>query len=194
MPGTEQRTPFHPQPQESAGHDAGPNADFEQSVRPLLAALANPAARGAFARVVLGVASDAPSRHEERALAQLESAGLIVRSGNSWDVDEAQLRTLLQRGTRRRPKDGPERFLTADGRIDRYPSQYGERQEFLKALAPRVITATETLSEAELGARLAALTDDTALLRRMLVDHGILNRDPSGSAYALAAAEPTSSD
>ena len=160
----------------------------DDSIRPLLAALANPTARDTFARVVLGAASDVPSRREERALSQLESAGLVTRSGDSWDVDEAQLRALLQRGTRRRPKDGPERFLTTDGRIDRYPSQHSERHEFLQAIVPRVIGATETLSEAEIGTRLAALTDDTALLRRMLVDHAILDRDLSGSVYRLATA------
>lgn len=173
--------------QEWAQTGAVTAAGVDDSTRPLLAALANPTTREAFARIVLGEASDAPSRRDERALAQLAAAGLIVQSGDGWDVDAAHLRTLLQRGTRRRPNQGPERFLTSDGRIDRYPSQQGERHEFLRALAARVINTTETLKEAELGTRLAPLTDDTALLRRMLVDHGILHRDPSGAAYRLVA-------
>ncbi|MDT0156585.1 DUF2087 domain-containing protein [Microbacterium sp. ARD32] len=155
----------------------------EKDVRPILAALANPAAREAFARVVLGTASDSPARREDRALEQLASAGLITGTTGGWTVDEAHLRSLLQQGAKRRPKDGPERFLTAAGRIDRYPSQHGERDPFLRFLVPRVIGADETLSEPELGARLEALTADVALLRRMLVDHGILDRDAAGTQY-----------
>ncbi|BDZ38961.1 DUF2087 domain-containing protein [Microbacterium suwonense] len=157
----------------------------EKDVRPIIAALANPVAREAFARVVLGTASDSPARREERALDQLASAGLITATEGGWTVDETHLRSLLQQGAKRRPKDGPERFLTA-GRIDRYPSQHGERDAFLRFLAPRVIGADETLSETALGARLEALTADIALLRRMLVDHGILDRDPAGTQYRLA--------
>lgn len=160
---------------------------LNDSMRPLLAALANPAAREAFARVVLNTTPDAPSSREHRAMTQLESAGLITRSNEIWVVDEARLRSLLQQGARRRPKDGPERFLTTDGRIDRYPSNPDERDEFLEVLMPRVIDPTEVLSEAELGSRLSALTDDTARLRRALVDHGFLERDRAGTAYRIAA-------
>lgn len=160
---------------------------LNDSVRPLLAALANPAAREAFARVVLNAAPDTPSSREHRALTQLESAGLVTRSDETWVVDEARLRDLLQQGVRRRPKDGPERFLTTDGRIDRYPSQPDERDELLQALVPRAIGPTEILSEAELGDRLSALTDDTARLRRALVDHGFLDRDRAGTSYRVAA-------
>lgn len=158
----------------------------ESDARPILAALANPAARDAFARVVLGTASDSPARREERALEQLASAGLIVRVGGEWAVDEGRLRSLLAQGAKRRPKDGPERFLTVAGRIDRYPSQLGEREALLRFIAPRVIGEGEMLSESELGARLEALTTDTALLRRMLVDHGILARDAAGARYWLS--------
>jgi len=193
-PGWEELTPrfmLTPAPvrdvmQEWARTGAVAPSGPDDALRPMLAALANPVAREAFAQVILGTATATPARREERALAQLESAGLIVRSGESWVVDENRLRALLQQGTRRRPKDGPGRILTAEGRIDRYPSQHGERQEFLQAIAARVIAPGESVSEAELGARLSALTDDTALLRRMLIDHGILSRDPYGTAYCLA--------
>lgn len=55
----------------------------------------------------------------------------------------------------------------------------------LQTIVPRVISPDETISEAALGARLSALTDDTALLRRLFVDHGILSREPAGTAYRL---------
>ncbi|MGF3055205.1 DUF2087 domain-containing protein [Microbacterium sp. YY-01] len=160
---------------------------LDDSIRPLLAALANPVARQTFARVVLNTTTDAPSSRERRALTQLESAGLITDSHGSWVVDEERLRALLQHGARRRQKDGPERFLTTDGRIDRYPSRHEERDELLLALLPRIMSDSEVVSEAELGNRLSTLTDDTARLRRALVDHGFLDRDRAGTAYRLAA-------
>ncbi|MEJ1087203.1 DUF2087 domain-containing protein [Microbacterium sp. Mu-80] len=75
---------------------------------------------------------------------------------------------------------------TPHSRIDRYPSQHDERDSFLQFLAGRILAADETLTEAELGTRLDALTTDTARLRRALVDHGILTRDPAGTSYRLA--------
>ena len=193
-PGWEELEPrfmLTPQPLREAmqewtqtGEIAAPGADAP--MRPILAALANPAAREIFARVTLGDLPADRTVRQERALAQLENAGLITRSVDQWSVDEGNLRRLLQQGSRRRPNTGPERFLTADGRIDRYPSQHGERDGFLRFVAGRVLAADETLSEAELGARLSVLTADIALLRRMLVDHGILTRDPAGAEYRLA--------
>ncbi|UJP08716.1 DUF2087 domain-containing protein [Microbacterium sp. KUDC0406] len=45
----------------------------------------------------------------------------------------------------------------------------------------------EALSEPELNARLGARTDDVPLLRRPLVDHGILDRGAAGTSYRLSA-------
>ncbi|UJP08718.1 DUF2087 domain-containing protein [Microbacterium sp. KUDC0406] len=158
---------------------------LEIAVRPILAALANTETRAAFARVVLGQLPAEPAPREKRALSQLESAGLIAAGGDGWTADEEHLRALLLQGAVPQPKAGPERFLDQDGRIERMPP-HGEGEEFLRLLAPRVVDDAEALSEPDLNARLAALTDDVPLLRRMLVDCGILVRDPAGTAYRRA--------
>ena len=159
----------------------------EDSARPILAALANQTARDVFARVVLGESLEHPTAAQRRALTQLDAAGLIRTVGDGWTIDEAHLRRLLQSGARPRPQSGLERFLTSDGRIARYPSQHHERVEFLTFVAPRAIQAHETLTEAEINDRLSLLTADVALLRRMLVDYQVLDRDPAGTNYRLMA-------
>ena len=154
--------------------------------KPVLAALANPAARRMFAHVVLETYGDEPpTRRSEQALEQLKGAGLIVSSKTGWSVNEAGMREALRQDRDRRPKSGPERFLTRDGRIDRLPTNQSERYSFLCFLAPRVIATDETLTEKEVNERLGRLGDDVALLRRLLVDHGILERDAAGARYRL---------
>ena len=154
--------------------------------RPVLAALANPAARRMFAHVILETNRDEPpTRRSEQALVQLEQAGLIVSSDGGWHVNEAGMREALRQDRDGRPKSGLERFLTRDGRIDRLPANRSERYSFLCFLAPRVIAINETLTEKEVNERLESLGGDVALLRRLFVDHGILERDPAGSRYRL---------
>ena len=48
---------------------------------------------------------------------------------------------------------------------------------------PAHVIADEPLGERELTERLAELADDPALLRRALVDGGLLSRSPDGSDY-----------
>jgi hypothetical protein len=54
-----------------------------------------------------------------------------------------------------------------------------------QALAPH-----EVVDERGMNERLAAFSDDTAVLRRYLVDIGIIERRRDGSEYALASSEP----
>ncbi|HEX5859439.1 MAG TPA: GNAT family N-acetyltransferase [Microbacterium sp.] len=117
------------------------------------------------------------------------AAAAVLRSAGfaSSDVDGAGL-DVWERGAPRakRPRTGPERFVTEDGRIDRWPVQAEDRLELLKWVADRALVPGQVLSEREINARLSAFTGDVALLRRLLVDHGVLERTRSGSEYALA--------
>lgn len=56
----------------------------------------------------------------------------------------------------------------------------------LQWVAVRVLAPGETVSEAVLNGRLRVLADDTALLRRYLVDAGLVERRQDGSEYALS--------
>ncbi|MBD7994296.1 DUF2087 domain-containing protein [Arthrobacter sp. Sa2CUA1] len=46
------------------------------------------------------------------------------------------------------------------------------------------------LTEAEVTARLAEYSDDPAMVRRAMVDEGIVRRSPDGSRYWLAHPRP----
>ena len=149
--------------------------------RRMLAALANQEARTAFARVTLGLPLGETAR-DRRALDTLVAAGLVSAAGPA--VSEAGIRGALAAGGRSR-LTGVERFLDADGRIDRYPSGAADREALLRWVAERALRPGEVLPERELTDRLARFTGDPAALRRYLVDAGLLERTPSGSEYAL---------
>ncbi len=101
-------------------------------------------------------------------------------------MSEQGIRAALAAGGRARPT-GVQRFLDAEGRIDRYPSGRADRDELLRWVAEHVLTAGEVVGEREVTDRLARFSGDPAALRRHLVDAGILERTRSGSEYALVA-------
>lgn len=156
--------------------------------RPLAAALANEATRTAYARIVLGdpdpLAGLAPSRARHVGEALLRS-GLVIEREGALVADDAALKEMLATDAPR--PTGVARFLRPDGRIDRYPTNAAERRDLLVAVAGEVLAPGEVVTERELTDRLAAHADDVALLRRHLVDHGVVERTRSGSEYALAA-------
>jgi len=77
------------------------------------------------------------------------------------------------------------RFLDASGRIDRYPLRAGDRRELLEWVAGRALPAGAVLDEKRVNEALApyAPGGDVAVLRRYLVDHGLVVRTASGSEY-----------
>lgn len=66
------------------------------------------------------------------------------------------------------------------------PVSETDLRELLESIAPDLLAPGEVLTEAEMNERVARFTDETALLRRHLVDHGLVERTRSGSEYALA--------
>lgn len=150
--------------------------------RGLVAVLLNPDLRTTLAELMAdGRLTDA---RRTRALGRLEELGLVGRDerGRPW-FDDRGIRAVLAEDAAPRPV-GPQRFLDGDGRIDRYPQRAGERGELLAWVAARAVQPGEVLAEAEVNERLAEFTDDVAVLRRHLVDHGLLERTRSGSEYA----------
>lgn len=84
---------------------------------------------------------------------------------------------------------GVARFLRKDGRIDRYPARQAPRRMLLEWVAGRVLAPGEALDERSFNARLAGFADDHVMLRRYLVDAGLVERAPDGSAYFLPAGD-----
>ena len=161
------------------------------SWRPVVAALANNAARDVYCRLQTGMTLDdatsvIPSAKRDRVLDTLRNAGLVEVDDATGEVTPmAPFADILAAG-RVPARVGVDRFLK-DGRIDSYPMTAVERRALLLYVAERAFRPDEQLTEAQVNERLRVFTDDHVTARRYLVDFGILERTSSGTSYALSA-------
>ncbi|MGF9646365.1 DUF2087 domain-containing protein [Pseudarthrobacter oxydans] len=157
--------------------------------RRVVAALANGDARTAYAQIVLGaelpgVLAGAQDQRRSRALDSLLEAGLIERNAaDELVAPESIFRDLLAQQPRRQPRSGVDRFMRL-GRIERYPANKSERRELLAWIISEAIEPGEHLTEKQVNERLLNYTDDVVMLRRYMVDFGLLERTASGSSYS----------
>jgi hypothetical protein len=156
----------------------------------VLAALANTDARNAYAQIVLGaglpdVLPGLKEQRRNRAIDVLLESGLVERNADRGLVaPEAIFRDLLTQQPRRQAQTGVARFMRL-GKIERYPANRAERQELLAWIVSQAIEPGEELTERQVNERLLSYTEDVVLLRRYLVDFGLLDRTASGSSYSL---------
>lgn len=169
----------------------------ENSWRNVIAALANPHTRRLYATLLLGLddsavlESHSPSRRRHVVESLLRTGTVTEGADGRLSIrDDAFGEILAQQPARRRT--GLERFLVK-GKIDQYPSSAGEREELLRWVAGRVLSAGELLDERTFTERLSDYADDPATLRRYLVDFSIVERRRDGSEYCLVAAEGSDS-
>jgi hypothetical protein len=157
--------------------------------RRVVAALANDDARTAYAQIVLGarlpeVVADLNDRRRNRAIAALLGSGLVERNAaNELEASETIFRNLLTQQPRRQAQTGSARFRRL-GRIERYPANMAERKELLASIVREAIEPGERLTEKQVNERLLSYTDDVVMLRRYMIDFGLLERTPSGSSYS----------
>ncbi|TDN92989.1 DUF2087 domain-containing protein [Microbacterium sp. BK668] len=149
--------------------------------RGIVAALLNPDLRAALAEVITDAAL--PPARRDRALARLTELGLVRDAEGRPVFDDAALRGILAESPPAKPT-GPQRYLDASGRIDRYPVRDADRRELLIWVADQAFDDDDVLTEKEVNERLAPFTADVAVLRRYLVDHELIERTRSGSEYA----------
>lgn len=172
--------------------------------KPILAALGNEAARTVFARAALGQL-DAAARagltsREAKALQTWLSLGVLseapddgsVASCGAVTVDGAHLRAALaapEESGARKARTGVGKFLVGGlgPRIQVLPATPAERRELLLWVRDAALRPGEVLTEPQLNERLRVFHEDVALVRRYLVDHGLLERTPTGTEYALPA-------
>lgn len=144
--------------------------------RRVAAALSDERRRDTWARAVLDLPQP-DDRATVKALAELRSAGLLDEEGRAIDAFGRLLAAAPALA-----RTGVDRWLV-DGRIDTMPSRPVDRLELLEWVAARL--PRRDVTESELGEHLSVLSNDTATLRRYLVDHGLLGRAADGSAYRV---------
>ena len=81
-----------------------------------------------------------------------------------------------------------EQFFDADGRLISIPARHGKRRAVLQRIASGIAGGTR-YSEKALNAHIAQFHDDTAAIRRYMIEEGILKRDNATSTYWLADAK-----
>ena len=59
-----------------------------------------------------------------------------------------------------------------------------ERRDLLAWIVSEAIEPGEHLTEKQVNERLLSYTDDVVMLRRYMIDFGLLERTPSGSSYS----------
>jgi hypothetical protein len=155
--------------------DADPSPEAWRAV---LAALVNPRLRGALAEVITegDPALTAAERRDARRI--LTQSGLLTPGGQ---LDERRLRAML--AGNRTEKEGVDRWLRGDGRIDRLPKSDDDRLELLSWVAERLLGVDEVLAEKSFTLKLFAFTTDPNTLRRALVDAGLITRNADGTDY-----------
>jgi hypothetical protein len=157
--------------------------------RRVIAALANTDARTAYAQIVLGAAPPGVLAHlggqrRERAIAALLESGLVEgKADGGLAAPESIFRNLLAQQPRRQAPIGVARFMRL-GRIERYPANAADRRELLAWIVNDAIRPGEHLTEKQVNERLLSYAEDVVLLRRYLIDLGLLERTASGSSYS----------
>jgi predicted transcriptional regulator len=82
-------------------------------------------------------------------------------------------------------------YLSSDGRIEAFPAQRKKEEAILRYVA-RSFQAEQQYSENEINEILSQYSDDTARLRRNLVEFGFMARQGGGGSYWLVARETSS--
>lgn len=166
-----------------------------ESWRPVIAALANPNLQPVLGRMLLGenlesaLAGIAPSQ-QSRLRVALTRSGLIASESSDAQLNRAVFAELLARAAEPK-KEGVHRFLDGD-RIAQYPANLTERAHLLAWVAERALGADEVVDESTINSRLERFSEDTAVLRRYLVDFGLLERRRDGSEYTRPAPDHSS--
>ncbi|MBG6084960.1 DUF2087 domain-containing protein [Zhihengliuella flava] len=162
----------------------------------LAAVLANADQRRVLARLLLGEEAEPeldrvkPKAREKTRRALLD-AGLAEDSGGVLALRESVFKELLAAEAPPR-REGLDRFRQG-ARVVQWPAQQAERYRLMAQVAAEVLQPGEEVSEAELNGRLVAVHEDTAFVRRYLVDHALVRRAPDGSVYSLSGADEPSS-
>jgi hypothetical protein len=138
----------------------------------------------------LSYAMDLPLPEVGDACARLVGLGLATGSGNGfYRARPESLRDAADAVDRLQPitallVDYPQlRANFSHGRLTGLPPTLSDRYQLIGELLARFLALDGLYAEDEINRRLAAVTDEVAGTRRMLVDTGWLERDRAGTTY-----------
>ena len=152
---------------------------MQPNVIQFLAALSNERSLARFAQITLGNAR--PSAETDAADRLLRTAGVLIElPDGSLAVDAAAIRSML---TSVRDDHAGKRRST---RLASLPKRERERERVLRELASQILSGSERVPESVLTERLDPLVEDVAMVRRAMIDGGLLRRDASGAEYWIA--------
>jgi predicted transcriptional regulator len=152
---------------------------------------------------MLGLSSSTVSHH----LSRLAQAGLVsARAEGYYSVYQLELDALTAMSQRLLAKetlpavaadvdvDAYDRkvlntFLSSDGRLLSFPAQQKKLKAVLRYIA-RIFEPGRRYPQKEVDEMLSRFNEDTARLRRSLVDFGFMEREGGGGAYWRAEQQP----
>lgn len=176
-----------------ADHNKAPGASTAGVWIQVAAGLKNPAMRELLGQVLTGQDPErgAAGARSSKDLARWEQIGLLRRGQTgAWELNEQLLGdTLAAAGAAKADRSGINRFF--DGtKLHTLPAKPADRMQVMAYLRDAVIGGDEQLREDQVNERLRVFHPDTALIRRYLVDHGLLLRAVDGSSYRRGAGQP----
>ncbi len=143
----------------------------------------------------LAAGLDLPASELETHLAYLEQVGAISKTNETYSLNDDRLATLArEKLAQEHPAYIPaadldeksqkvlKAYLNADGSIRQVPSQPVKLKVILNYLIAHFETNVN-YTEKEVNSIIRRLNEDTAGLRRDLVEAGMLNRESDGSRY-----------
>ena len=129
------------------------------------------------------------NKSERKDLERWASIGLLRQEGSGWALnDELLEKTLASASAAKADRVGIRRFFD-EHKLHSLPAKPADRHEVLVYLRNAVIGAGDELREEQLNERLRVFHPDVALLRRYMVDHGLLQRAADGSGYRMGPGE-----
>ena len=170
----------------------------------ILSTLAEPSRLGVLAELArrgsdgaslgeLATALGLPAKVVGASVARLVAVGVAVRVGNSYCAQLAEMRDVVSRLDAMNPiSDLLEEYprlkgVFSHGRLVSTP-ELSVHGHDLAVLVGQLVGLDGAADETEINRRLSVVSDDVALLRRLLVDEGVWRRDAAGTTYRPAAA------
>lgn len=156
----------------------------------LVSALADAERLELYARVVTAGACGVPAAEfsggrAPRHLAELVGAGLVRERDGRVAAVTGVFAAALREQRPAAPRD-PVDALFRDGRLVSVPARREVRSKVLDRISRRLFAPGTDYDEKQVNAVLRTCFDDTAALRRYLVDEGHLDRTDDGGVYRLA--------